>query len=101
MKTILIVYSGKANLSKKDIAGLKKYAFVSNSDLKVGDYIESKEYTTNMLVVKVLDEKFEYFNSATGELSNKFNSTAQWEIRELFIREEAETVVYGKLLNRD
>jgi len=100
MKTILVVYTNKTNLSKKEISSLKKYAFNTPSEVSVGDLIESSEYTTSMLVVKVLDKAYDYFNSATGELSSEFNSTAQWNIRTLVIREEEEEVIYGKLVNK-
>lgn len=99
MKTILVVYTNKITpLSIKEIAGLKKYAFNSASELEFGDIISSPEYSTNMVVIKVLDNSFKYYNSATGELSNEFTSTLQWEVRTLCIRTEEETVIYGKLL---
>lgn len=97
MKTILVVYTNR-QMSKKEIAGSKKYAFNTDSDLKEGDMISSQEYTTPMLVVKVLDEHYKYFNHATGELTNKFNSTSQWEIRTLIIREDEEMAVYAKMI---
>ena len=95
MKTILVVYTNR-QMSKKEIAGAKKYAFNTDSDLKVGEIISSQEYTTPMMVVKVLDESYQYFNFATGELTNKFNSTSQWEIRTLIIREDEEMAIYAK-----
>lgn len=95
MKTILVVYTNR-QMSKKEIAGAKKYAFNTDSDLEVGEMISSQEYTTPMMVVKVLDESYKYFNYATGELTNKFNSTSQWEIRTLIIREDEEMAVYAK-----
>ena len=97
MKTVLVVYRNeKADLSK--IRRMKRYAFNSSSELKEGDMIESKDYDTNMQVVKVLDRNYKYYNAQTGELSDEFNSTAQWEIRELAIREESEEIVYGKII---
>ena len=99
MKTILVVYTNKITpLSVKEIAGLRKYAFNTKSNLEFGSIISSPEYSTNMVVVKILEDSFKYYNSATGELSNDFTSTLQWEVRTLAIRNEEETVVYGKLL---
>jgi hypothetical protein len=95
MKTILVVYTNR-QMSKKEIAGAKKYAFNTDSDLEVGEIISSQEYTTPMMVVKVLDESYQYFNFATGELTNEFNSTSQWEIRTLIIREDEEMAIYAK-----
>jgi hypothetical protein len=100
MKTILVVYTNKANLSKKEISGLKKYSFNTASNVSVGDLIDSTEYTTYMLVIKVLEKSYLYFNAATGELSDEFNSTAQWNIRTIVIREEEEDVIYGKIVNK-
>jgi hypothetical protein len=99
MKTILVVYTDKITpLSNKEVATLKKYAFNTASEVNFGSIISSPEYTTNMVVIKVLDESFKYYNSATGELSNTFTSTLQWEVRTLAIRNDEESVIYGKLL---
>jgi hypothetical protein len=99
MKTILVVYTDKISpLSIKEIAGLKKYAFNTASEMSFGSIISSPEYSTNMVVVKILEESFKYYNSATGELSNIFTSTLQWEVRTLAIRNDEETVIYGKLI---
>ena len=99
MKTILVVYTNKiAPLSTKEISGLKTYAFNTESELNFGSIISSPDYDTNMVVVKILDKSYKYYNSATGELSDDFTSTLQWEVRKLVIRTEEETAVYGKLL---
>jgi hypothetical protein len=96
MKTVLVVYTDNF-LSKSAVARAKKYCFNTESDLREGDMIKSKDYTTSMQVVKVLDKSYKYFNGATGELSDEFNSTAQWEIKTLVIKEENNDVVYGSL----
>lgn len=99
MKTILVVYTNKITpLSVKEIAGLRKYAFNTESNLEFGSIISSPEYSTNMVVIMILENSFKYYNSATGELSNDFTSTLQWEVRTLAIRNDEETVVYGRLL---
>jgi hypothetical protein len=95
-KTILVVYT-QTRLSQKEAACKKRYAFNTTSDINEGDIIESNEYDTPMQVVKVIDGPFKYYNRSTGELSNKFNSTEQWEIRNLVIREDEENTVYGKI----
>jgi hypothetical protein len=95
MKTILVVYSNKA-VSKSDISRMKKYSFNTSSELKEGDIIETKEYETNLVVVKILDRAYIYYNGSTGELSDTFNSTSQWTIRTLEIRDEEEEIIYGK-----
>lgn len=97
MKTILVCYTSK-KLVKGDVHKYKKYAFNSKSDIKEGDLIDSPNYDTQMRVVKVLDKSFTYYNASTGELNDDFNSTSQWEIRELIIREDTEDVVYGNIV---
>jgi len=97
MKTILVVYTDKF-LSKAEIAKTKKYSFNSTTELKEGDMFSSPSYATKMQVVKVLDKNYKYYNASTGELSDTFNSTSQWEIRTLVIREEDDEVIYGTLL---
>jgi hypothetical protein len=61
--------------------------------------ISTKEYSTNLQVVKVLSQAFKYFNGSTGEMSDEFNSTSQWLIRTLDIREEDEEIIIGKKIN--
>ena len=98
MKTILVVYSHKKDLTNVEMMRLKKYSFNCNAEVEVGDILESSEYDTPMVVVKVLNKEYKYFNSSTGELSNDFNSTSQWEIRDLVILDKQETdTVYATL----
>lgn len=100
MKTIIVAYSDKKELKESEIRGMKKYSFNTDSDIKVGDILDSKEYDTNMVVAKVLDKSYKYYNSKTGELSDEFTSTAQWEIRTLVVREDEETIVYASKIER-
>jgi hypothetical protein len=100
MKTILVVYTQKKVVSSKELKSFKKYAFNTADDLKEGDMIASSSYNSPLQVVKVLDEAYSYYNASTGELSNKFNSTAQWEIKVLAIREEDAGIVYGSLIKQ-
>lgn len=97
MKTILVVYTNTA-LTIKQISDSKlaKYAFRSNEDLKVGDIIESKAYSTKMQVVDVINEDYKYYNSCTGELRNTINSTKCYPIKEIVVREDDELTVYAK-----
>ena len=98
MKTILVVYSDKKNLTPVEMMRLKRYSFNCSAAVEVGDILESSEYDTPMVVVKVLDKEYKYFNRTTGELSNDFNSTSQWEIRELVILDKQKTsTVYATL----
>lgn len=98
MKTIIVIYTTIKLTDKKEISRTKKYSFNTNSNVKVGDMINTKEYTTNLQVVKILPKAFKYFNSATGLLSNEYNSTTQWEIRNLEIKTKAEEIIYGQIV---
>ena len=102
MKTVLVVYTKLKEVTDKELKTLarfeKKYAFVAE-DLKVGDIIESPDYTSNMLVVKTLTKVYKYYDSVTGKMSNTFNSTKQWEIRELILQPKKEEAVYYNKVN--
>ena len=100
MRTILVVYTDNL-LSKNEIAKAKKYSFNTESNLKEGDMVKSSTYSTAMQVVKVLDKSYKFYNSSTGEMSDEFNSTAQWEIKTLVIREDNADVVYGSVIKKD
>lgn len=90
MKTILVIYTHN---KIKNVGYQKRYAFVTESDVSVGDMIESPEYTTPMQVVKVLKTPYKYFNKETGKLSNSFNNSNQFETRELDIRDKKSNVI--------
>ena len=83
MKTILIIYTNQKLTGILDIAKYQTYSFNTSIDIKVGDLISSKEYSTNMQVIKVIDKALALYNRNTGELSNEYTSTAQGEIRNL------------------
>jgi hypothetical protein len=99
IKTVLVIYTNEKITSKTQIGRLAKYSFNTSSDVKEGDMIKSNEYSSAMQIVKVLDESFAYYNKSTGELTNEFKSSAQWDIRTLIIREEDEEVVYAHKLS--
>lgn len=95
MKTVLLIYT-QTKLEKVGYA--KRYAFKTNEDLKEGDMLKSDIYTTNMQIVKVLEEDYKYFNKETGELSNEYKSTNQFEIRELKLLDKATDIVFATKL---
>jgi len=96
MKTILVVYTNTA-LTIKQVSDRKlvKYAFRTEEDLKVGDMIESKAYTTKMQVVDVIDNDYKYYNATTGELRNDINSTRCYPVKKIVLREDDELTVYA------
>lgn len=97
MKTILVVYlQNKVTVSQANDRKMKKYCFKTEDDLKVGDIIKSREYSTDMLVTDVIDKEYSFYNSATGCLSTEVNSTGCYPIKTLCIREDDESVVYAE-----
>lgn len=99
MKTILVVYTNTA-LTIKQISNkkLQKYVFRTEEDLKVGDIIESKDYTSKMQVVDVIDNDYKYYNATTGELRNDINSTKCYPVKKIILREDEELTIYAKKL---
>lgn len=87
-----------SSLTANEIRKAKKYSFNTKDDVKVGDLIKSPSYTTPMLVVRVSDEAYKFYNSVNGDLGNVWNSTAQEDIKELVIREESSEIVYGTII---
>jgi len=97
--TILVVYTNNKTLTNSASSMLKRYSFNSASSISEGDIIESREYNTPMMVVKVLAEAFNYYNKATGELTNTLTSTEQREIKTLEIRDDDDDIIYGTIKN--
>lgn len=101
MKTILLVYlNERMTVSQANNWKVKKYCFRTEDDLKVGDIIKSRSYSTNMLVTDVIEKDHTYYNSVTGELSNEPNSTACYPIKTLVIRQEDSSVVYAQKIEQ-
>lgn len=98
MKTIIVVYTDTKVVDKAKLGQLKKYSFNTDSDVEVGDMLDSNTYDTKMQVVKVLGFSCRYYNAATGELSDEYTSTRQWEIRTLVIRESQEDIIYASIV---
>lgn len=92
MKTILVVYTN-GSVGRYD----KRYAFNTNSVISKGDVLKSKTYSTNMTVVKVMDEEFKYFNKVTGKLTNDFNNANLYKIRTLKLVNNDNTVFAVKV----
>lgn len=95
MKTIIVIYTDSLITNKQELGRKKKYSFNTSSDVEIGDLIKTNAYDTPIQVVKVLNESYKFYNSVTGEMSNDYKSTTQWEIRTLEIREEEQEVIYG------
>lgn len=95
-KTILVIYT---NEKRKELKTDKRYCFSTESEVKKEDLLKSQSYTTNMLVVEVINKDFKYYNAATGEMSNELTSTTQREIKSLKIVENTEEEVLAIKIN--
>ena len=97
MKTILVIYTNVAKGNKtKDV----RYSFNTESEVSIGDMIKSNNYTTAMEVVKVLDKSYKYFNRITGEMTDEFTNTNQYEIKELkIVNEDDKDIVVAVKIN--
>ena len=101
LRTILVVYSDIAVDAKKATT-MKKYAFNTLEDVKVGDRIASDAYDTGMIIVEVLEEAFRYYNFVTGELTNVMNNTKLGLIRNMKILDEVDVnTIYAVKVSDD
>lgn len=100
MKTVLVIYTSR-KITGKEIDSFKRYAFNTEADISVGDMIESEDYGNKMQVVKILNNSYKYYNKNTGELSDEFTSSMQYDIKELKLEtEKEENVVYFKVTDK-
>ena len=97
MQTILVIYTDFKIVNDQQIARNKRYYFNIDSDVKVGDLIKTFEYSTNIQVVKILNEAYRYYNGSTEELSNTFTSSLQWQIKTIQIYENKNIILGVKI----
>jgi len=95
MRTIIVVYSN-SDVDVKSTT-LKKYSFNTTSKVKVGKMYKASAYDTSIVVVKILDTCFKYFNYATGELTNEYSSTRLGEIKTLKIVADDDVITATKV----
>jgi hypothetical protein len=101
MKTVLCVYSDKKNLNMSEKGSLKRYAFNTGEELRIGDCIKADNYNTDLVVVAIFSECFFYYVSTTGELAKELpNNSNAWTIKELKIEAKDENIVYGAFTHR-
>lgn len=99
MKTIIVIYTN-AVLPATLVSNQKKYCFTTSDNIEVGDLLRSPSYTTCLQVVKVVDKAYKYYNEIDGKMSNSYNSTRQWKIKELIMRDTNPEVVYASKVNK-
>lgn len=96
MKTILVVYANqKLSVEQINNQKMQKYCFRTDSEVKVGDVLKSRNYTANMVVTDVIDQDYKYYNKQSGEMVNVINSTNCYPIKTMVLREEDESVIYA------
>ncbi len=98
MKTILVVFPapGVNTVEKVNSLKMKKYCYLTDSDIQVGDILTSSKYTNKMLVTDVLNKSYTYYNKDTGELSYEVTSTNCYPIKKMELREEDDIVIYAQ-----
>ena len=96
MKTILVIYT---NTKMANSGYTKRYCFKTDNDVKLGDMLSSKAYDTPMQVVKILNKDYKYFNKVTGDMSNIYSNSNQYEIRSIKIlaKDEIDIIMAVKL----
>ena len=98
MKTVLVVFVNDANttVEKANSLKMKKYCFLTDSNIQLGDILTSSKYTNKMLVTDVLNKSYNYYNKDTGELSYEVTSTNCYPIKKMELREEDAFIVYAQ-----
>lgn len=93
MKTIIVVYSNsEVNIEKTT---LKRYPFITHDNFKVGDRIRSNAYNTDMVVVKLLKTSYKFYHGDSGKLTNTYNNTRLYKVRNLVLRTDADNTIYA------
>lgn len=87
MKTIVVKFSPSCTN--------KLYVFRTEEDLEVGDVLSSGNYSSNIVVERILDEEYKFVNKITGELTNTYNSTNLADIKVLKLEVKDSDVVYA------
>ena len=76
-----------------------KEIMISTSEVKVGDVVVSKDYGTRMVVVKILEKSYKYYDRVTGTSSNEITSTGMYEIKDIKVVDDVnnEVVVAARI----
>jgi len=98
-KTIFVVYTNSVAAGVITNRNLKRYAFNTDSEVKVGDVVVSKDYDTRMVVVKILEKSYKYYDRVTGTSSNEITSTGMYEIKDIKVVDDVnnEVVVAARI----
>lgn len=92
-KTIFVVYTNSTAVGVITNRNLKRYAFNTDSEVKVGDVVVSKDYDTRMIVVTVLGKSYKYYDRVTGALSDEITSTGMYEIKDMKVVDDVNNEV--------
>ena len=100
MKTIFVVYGSDVSRAANDCK-TKRYAFNTEADVKVGEVLRAKEYSSDMVVKEVLDKSFKYYNNINGDLSNELTSTSFRAVKNLKVVDNADNDVIATRVNEE
>lgn len=105
MKTILVVYTKTSCVAVNEVNNPQhqKYAFRINGavDVQVGDILKSPAYSSNMIVVDVLDKDYQFYNQITGELKFEVTSTKDFPIKTLEFTEKDNLTEFASFVHQN
>ncbi len=99
MKTILVVFTKDENRTVKmaNAAKDKKYCYVTEDDIIVGDVLGSPNYASYLLVTDVIEHAYKYYNSGNGSLTDEVNSANCYPIKEIKLNKYEDCIMAYKI----
>lgn len=99
MKTILVIFTKDVNRSIKvaNNSKDKKYCYITEDDIIVGDILKSPNYTSYLLVTDVIDHAYKYYNSNNGNLTDEIDSANCYPIKEIKLNKYEDVVIASKV----
>lgn len=99
MKTILVVFTKDENRTVKmaNASKDKKYSYITEDNIAVGDILGSQAYTSYLLVTDVIEHAYKYYNSENGSLTDEVNSARCYPIKEIKLNESKDCVMAYKI----
>ena len=96
MKTILFTYNSSSEYHAPN-KNEKRYCFITDDDVKVGDVLKSPSYASNMHVCDVVEKEYKYVNPINGNLYTEVTSTQCVPIKILKLVETGDFIPASKV----
>lgn len=99
MKTILVVFTKDTTYSvdSANKAKSKKYCYLTEDEISVGDLLKSSNYTSYLLVTDVIEHAYKYYNTVTGSLTDEINSASCYPIKKIKLAKEDDCIIAHKI----